>query len=328
MQTWALIIDCFREAIDRKIFWVMTAISVFIALAMACVGFGEHQVSFMFGLWTVETTDFGAGSALGRSLVGSILTKYIADLYIGWAGIVLALVATAGIFPSLMEQGTVDVVLSKPMSRVKIFLGKYAGSMVFVALQAAIFIVLTFLVVGIRWQQWFVGYLWFIPLIVVLFSYIYAFVVLFAVMTRSAMTALLLGMVAWVMIWVPQAAYSVVLVIPTAVAADSDVDADQDGPTIDEKWVRVARAVRSLVPKTQDIPVIAGNLIGASTVTEVFAGAITADMPEAQRRQFEGNIEVERELSDVSIFRSIGSSLLFELVIVLMALWRFTRQDF
>ncbi len=326
MQTWALIVDCFREAIDRKIFWVMIAISGCIAAAMACVGFGDNQISFLFGVWTIETTDYAAGSGMARALVGSLLVKYIADVYIGWAGIIMALVATAGIFPSLMERGTVDVVLAKPLSRAKLFLAKYAGSMVFVAAQAAIFVVLTFLVVGLRWQQWFWGYLWFIPLIIVLFSYLYAFVALFAVTTRSTMTALLLGMVAWVMIWIPQAAYNVLVAVSTPSVAQHG--SDSDTPVIDEKWVRAARAVRAVFPKTQDIPLIAGNLIGASTVAEVLVGSDSSEMPAATREQMDAQVAVEHILSNVDAFKSIASSLLFEAVVVLLALWRFSRQDF
>ena len=328
MQVWALIADCFREAIDRKIFWVMIVISLVIAAGMACIGFDEEGMSILFGVWTFEVPDYAPGNPLGRALIGSILTKWIADVYIGWIGIVIALVATAGIFPSLIERGAIDVVLSKPMSRAKIFLGKYAGSMVFVALQAAVFVVLTFAVVGLRWQQWFWGYLWSIPLIVVLFSYVYAFVALFAVVTRSTMTALLLGMVAWIVIWIPQATYGVLLTLPATLSAGADDDAATSGPPIGGRWVRAAGMVRSLVPKTQDIPYIAGNLIGASTVTEVVFGSDMNYVPETERGRLEYQLEAERKLGDVNIAKSIGSSLLFELVVVLIALWRFSRQDF
>jgi ABC-type transport system involved in multi-copper enzyme maturation permease subunit len=325
MQVWALIVDCFRDAVDRKLFWVMIAISAVIAGAMACVGFNDQGVSFLFGVWTIDTTDYAQGNELGRAIIGSILVKWIGDMYIGWIAIVLALVGTAGIFPSLIERGAIDVVLAKPMSRVKVFLGKYAGGMVFVALQATVFVLLTFLVVGLRWKQWFPGYLWSIPLIMALFSYVYAFCALFGIMTRSTMTALLLAVVAWVVIWIPQEAYGVLVAIPTTQLAEADDAGEPIGPTIDETWVRAARVVRWLVPKTQDIPLIAGNLIGAATVTEVVFGTEPPEVPGPSLKQ---QVEAEKKLAQVNIVKSIGSSLLFEAVIVLLALWRFSRQDF
>lgn len=335
MQTWALIIDCFREALDRKLFWVTVGISVLIAAAMACISFDETGVHVLFGKWSHETDLFAADNPNGRALLGGALTKYIGDIYIGFVGIIIALVATCGIFPSLMERGAVDVVLSKPMSRPMIFLGKYIGSMVFVALQATIFVVLTFLVVGLRWNYWMWGYLWCILLIVVLFSYIFAFCALFGVMTRNSMAALLLAMLAWFGIYIPQGVHEALV-----------------GFQAGEKWIRIAEVVKTVVPKTTDITHISGNLIGASTATEVFFGTvINSDQPEAvtqsgSTRQSQvgssspsqsesvfapdlrGAVEAERKLADVNLVTSIGSSLLFEAVIVLIAMWKFSRRDF
>lgn len=319
MQFWALIVDCFREAIDRKLFWIMIVISVVIAAGMACVGFDDKGVSILFGMWRFDAPDYVDGNELGRAMIGSILTQYIADIYIGWIGIIMAIIATASIFPSLMERGAIDVVLAKPMSRPMVFLGKYLGSMVFVVLQAAVFVVLTLLVVGFRWHFWFPGYLWCIPLIVVLFSYLYAFCALFAVMTRSTTTAMLLTMVAWFVLWIPQFVHAMLLNLPVQTGGQVQID---------ERWVRLSSYARWVVPKTQDIPLTAANLIGAATATEVLVDPDDPDLPEAQRQSLQGTIDVEKKLRDISIFKSIGSSLLFEAVIVLLAVWKFTRQDF
>ena len=85
--------------------------------------------------------------------------------------------------------GSIDVVLSKPMTRWQVFLGKYAGSMVFVFVQACIFVLLTFVVIGIRWGCWIPGYLLTIPLVLLLFSYLYCVSVWVAVYFRSTVAA-------------------------------------------------------------------------------------------------------------------------------------------
>jgi len=51
MQLWALIVDGFREALDRKIFWVLVGITLLICVALLSIGFEGDHVSFMFGLW-------------------------------------------------------------------------------------------------------------------------------------------------------------------------------------------------------------------------------------------------------------------------------------
>ncbi|MFQ5411786.1 MAG: ABC transporter permease [Phycisphaerae bacterium] len=344
MQFWALIVDCFREALDRKLFWVMVGISALIAATMACISFDETGVSVLFGKWHMTSDLLNTRNPKAPAYVGSILTRYIGDLYIGWIGIIFALIATAGIFPALMERGAVDVVLSKPMSRTLIFLGKYLGGMVFVALQAAIFVGLTFLVVGSRWGLWIWPYLWCIPLVVILFSYIYAFCALFGVITRNAMAALLLSILAWVGIYIPQVTYETLLTLPAM------------GVEIGDNWINLSKAAKLIVPKTRDITHIAGRLIGASTATEVFTGDIDDTPPPSPRRSLEKpigggaetpqhrhassdqpvmiqqdirkSIEAERKIADVNLLESIGSSLLFEAVILLIAIRKFNQRDF
>lgn len=312
MQIWALIVDSFRETRNRKIFSVMIGISLFIAAAMACIEIGPDGINMLFGTWTFDTAGWGADDEQARSLVATLSIKLIADLYLGWIGIILALVATASIFPSLMERGAIDLVLSKPISRHAVFLGKYAGAMVFVLVQSTVFVGVTFVVIGTRWHQWLWGYLWLIPLMVILFSYVFAFSALFAVVTRSGMTSLLLTLLAWVAIYIPQEAYGAMLTMPQI---------DESG-----RWTRLIKTVKWIVPKTQDIPLIAGKLVGAGLVLDVFPIDETdPDVPAKLTHARDGERRLTEEAEPIS---SIGSSLAFEAVIVLLAMWKFKRRDF
>jgi ABC-type transport system involved in multi-copper enzyme maturation permease subunit len=127
MQFWALIVDSFRHTRDRKIFWVMIGISVLIAVAMSLISFDEKGISLLFR-WHFEAPQYRAGTDDQRVFVASILTLHLIGNYIGFAGVILGLVSTAGILPDLMRPGAIDVVLAKPLSRAKLFLGKYLGS--------------------------------------------------------------------------------------------------------------------------------------------------------------------------------------------------------
>jgi len=315
MQVWALIVDSFRDAIDRKIFWIMTVISTLIAASMACITFTDTGFDLMFGTWTIESPGWAAGSETGRAFVGALVTQLIAGQYLCWVGIILALVATASTYPALMESGAVEVLMSKPMSRYKVFLGKYLGALVFVFLQAVIFVVLTFLVIGTRWHYWLFGYLWLIPLVVVLFSYVFSLSALFGVLTRSTVTTLMLTMLVWIgFFWVPQTAYGVF--------TSKEAQLDPTG-----RWQRLFGAVVWVVPKTQDIPVIAGKLVGAGLVSDVVLGG--EFVPDEDREELERARHIERdETEKLDAFQSIGSSLLSEAVIVMLAMWQFKRRDF
>ncbi len=74
MQFWALVVDSFRESLDRKIFWVMVAITLLITSAMLCVGIETDRISIFFGLWPIETSFLDPFSGDGRShIVGAVV---------------------------------------------------------------------------------------------------------------------------------------------------------------------------------------------------------------------------------------------------------------
>lgn len=315
MQVWALIVDSFRDAIDRKIFWIMMVISMLIAASMACITFTDTGFDLMFGMWTFESPGWPVDGDTRRAFVGALVTQLIAGQYLCKVGIVLALVATASTYPSLTRSGVVEVLMSKPMSRYKVFLGKYLGALVFVFLQAVIFVVLTFVVIGTRWHFWLFGYLWLIPLVVVLFSYVFSLSALFGVLTGSTVTTLMLTMLVWIgFFWVPQTAYGVF-----------KLHGEQIDPT--GRWQRLFGSVVWVVPKTQDIPVIAGKLVGAGLTSDVLLDFEI--MPDEKREELERARRLEQdELEKLDAFQSIGSSLLSEAVIVMLAMWQFKRKDF
>ncbi|MBN1514545.1 MAG: ABC transporter permease subunit [Phycisphaerae bacterium] len=311
MQTWALIKDSFREAIDRKLFWVMLAISALIALSMAASGFDDRGMSILFGYMRWNSPDLAVTSPIHKQAVATILGHFIADHFLGWVGIGLAIIATAGTFPSLMERGTIEVIVSKPMRRWHLFLGKYLGGMVFVLVQASIFVLITFLVAGTRWKVWLWSYFWLIPLFVVLFSYLFCFTALFGVLTRSPLASLALTFVAWFLIWAPQATYGLLQAFPPR---------PEFNPV-----VRFTEAACSILPKTGDISFVAIKLTGARLPGDL----LWRSDSQTEHDEFVENArQVDEESAEFSITRSIGSSLAFEAVIVLLAGWRFCRRDF
>lgn len=314
MQFWALVQDAFRYSLDRKIFWVLLVISLLVALAMFCIGFDGDRVSLMFGLWSSETDVFNVLSTLGRTRVVGLLIHGVLDLFLGWIGVTLVLIATAGIFPAMMESGGIEVLLGKPISRPRLFLYKYLAAMVFVALQAVLFVVLTFLAMGFRWHVWAPGYLLCIPLMVLLFSYVFCISVLVGVHVRSAVVAILVSLVCW-------AAFAMIRQAPGFFDIFPEV----------QRHTRIHQAVRVLSwvpPKTADIPYLAARWAGAGTSVDAVPESAMQNAPYASREQMERSREWEERQLRMSALKSIGSSLLFEAVVVMLAMRKFTRTDF
>jgi hypothetical protein len=109
--------------------------------------------------------------------------------------------STAPILNDFLADGSIDLTLSKPVSRLWVFLVKYVGSLLFVILQVAIFSLGVFLCVAWRLGEWRWSVFWAVPLITVFFSYLYCVNVLMTMLTRSTLASLLITFVFWGMLF-------------------------------------------------------------------------------------------------------------------------------
>jgi hypothetical protein len=87
--------------------------------------------------------------------------------------------------------------LSKPIGRLRLFLTKYLAGLTFVALQVSVFSLAAFLVIGLRSGSWEPALFLAIPIVLAFFSYLYAFMVLIGMLTRSAIASLLITILLW-----------------------------------------------------------------------------------------------------------------------------------
>lgn len=206
MQAAALLLDSLRLLRSRMLFWVSLGISLLVMLAYASIGFGERGLSIGFGLYEFEDPFFIAGSPLAKALYLGIFSTFVVGVWLTWAATILALVSTSSIFPDFLAAGSIEMVLSKPISRTRIFFVKYLGSLLFVLLQMAIFCTGVFLCVGWRIGEWNWAIFAAVPVVTLFFSYLYAFNVLVALVTRSTLAALLLTIIFWFLLWAVQTA--------------------------------------------------------------------------------------------------------------------------
>jgi ABC-type transport system involved in multi-copper enzyme maturation permease subunit len=306
---WALIVDSFRESLDRKIFWVMLALTLLVAASMACIGIKPDGIEILFGLWEEKTDMFGGLSGLRTDLIAAIMVDGIMDLVLGSIGILLTIIATAGFIPAFLERGAVDLLLSKPIGRWRLFLGKYLGGLAFIFVQACVFVGLTFVVAGLRWGAWLPGYLLTIPLAVLLFSYLYCISALVGVVLRSTVAAIFLTLGAWFGIAGVQSLDDLFVMYPEWKEKQA--------------LYQPIHAARWVLPKTQDVTYVARRWAGASATTDWLPEPDEESRPIVNQAQ-----RVEDARMAVHPAATIGSSLLFEAAVVLLAMWKFSRSDF
>ncbi len=223
MQTWAILVDSYRLVLSRKLFWISLIISGVVVLAYASIGFDDTGWFFLFGMTHFEDDYIRAGSPWAVGLYLGIFSQFIVGFWLTWAATILALISTAPIFVDFMADGSIDLVLAKPLSRVKLFFVKYLGGLLFVLLQVGVFSLGVFLCVGWRIGQWNWSIFSAIPLVLVFFSYLYGFNVLMNVITRSSLASILMTILFWFMIYSVQQTESVlnVLKLQSEIAANA-----------------------------------------------------------------------------------------------------------
>lgn len=214
--------DTFRQSLASKLFWVMlglTSLCTLFAMSVSVTGAEERErhpaelplympkgqgvdgirephgtVSVGFGMVEYPVTKGKADSVRELQL-------WLAGILADTAGVLLALLWTAGFVPSFLEPQAVTVLLAKPAPRWAILAGKYAGVVLFVALHATLFVGGTWLGLGFATGVWDVRYWLAVPLLVTNFAVFFAFSTFLAVCTRSTVVSVFGTLLFWVLCW-------------------------------------------------------------------------------------------------------------------------------
>lgn len=158
------------------------------------VGTISGRVTMAFG-----TVSFPVSRERGDAV--HLIELLLAGGIAGTFGLLMTLVWTAGFVPTFLEPGAASVLLAKPVSRRQLLLGKYLGVLAFVAFQVLLFVVLTWVALGVRTGFWDLAYWWCIPLLLLEFAVFYSFSILLAVLTRSTVACVFGSLLFWLLAW-------------------------------------------------------------------------------------------------------------------------------
>ncbi len=199
IQTLALILDAYRDLNSRRMFWIVLILSALVAASFA--GIGLNPAGFEILWWKIPSLFFNSDNISAADFYKTVFLNYGIGIWLTWIATILALISTASLFPDFLATGAVDLYLSKPLGRLRLFLTKYFCGLLFVALQIACFCAASFLVIGIRGGAWEPGIFLAVPIVVLFFSYLYCFCVLVGVWSRSTISAILLTLLFWLCIF-------------------------------------------------------------------------------------------------------------------------------
>lgn len=365
-QTLALLLDAYRELNAKKLFWITMILSGLLCLVVLLIGRNgdSYQVLWFSGI------KLGTGQSPEEFYVQGLFYVFGYKAWLTFGAGIIALVSTAGIFPEFVKDGSIDTVLSKPISRLRLFLTKWLGGLLFVFLQITVFTVACFLAIGLRGGVWAFSIFWAIPLTVLFFSYLYSFSVLVGVFTRSTIAALILTMLLWAPVilidfvernmllpMVVQFEYNEAILERDQMDAYSGIDQrvnpvnlqPESMPEITEalvqsdlddlgrasagwsnfqRWVYI---VKTVLPKTGETTSYLTKFMYPDEFETGYLENMAGGTTHGYGYNFDPDLASEvkgRVERNRGLFWVIGTSLLFELICLSLAAWKFCRRDY
>jgi ABC-type transport system involved in multi-copper enzyme maturation permease subunit len=185
--THAIVLDTFREAFARKIFWGLFGLSTamvlfFLFILKIDIVEGATATISMFGTQSMREID-------AERLVKQVQAGIATFLYT-W-GMFLAVFASAGLIPSVLEPGRIELLLSKPISRTHLLLGRFLGNLMVVGFNIVYLVLGVWLILALKTGIWKPDFLISIVSTIFLFSILLSVVVLIGVTLESTALAVM-----------------------------------------------------------------------------------------------------------------------------------------
>jgi ABC-type transport system involved in multi-copper enzyme maturation permease subunit len=321
-----LVIDTFRQALSGSVFWALTALNLVAIVFCLSVGVrgdvwpplppdatGQRlfvpegdveaekaktdksvapirgEMTYLFGAFKVP---------LRRDRITAVrdLQQIMVSAGADTVGLLLALVFTAGFVPSFVDPGNAAVLLAKPVPRWALLAGKFLGVVLFLAVQAVLFVGGTWLALGLVTGVRDAQVLFSIPVLLVNFVTYFGFSTLLAVTTRSTVAAVFGSLLFWAVCWGINLGRNMAVGFPI------------EG--LPASTLHLVDLCYWLMPKPMDMHYLLSDAIGASAEGRPFAYAeVTA------RGAFHP-------------FWSVVSSLAFAAVLLALAAHEFVTADY
>lgn len=187
LATAAIVLDTFREALARKIFWGLFGLSAALIVFFLFV----LRIDIVAGATaTISLFGKGGGTADAAQLVRGVYGGVATFLYT-W-GMFLAVFASAGLIPSVLEPGRIELLLSKPISRTHLLLGRYLGNVLLVSGNVVFLVLGIWIIFGFKTGLWPTAFLISIPTTIFIFSVLLSVVVVVGVLWESTALAVMI----------------------------------------------------------------------------------------------------------------------------------------
>ena len=159
---------------------------------------GDTALEFWYAIWK---WDFLTTSLTHQQFAQMLTTQlpYYFDKFVLSIGLFIAILVTANMIPETFEPGSLNLLLSKPVSRWAMYVAKFAGGCTFILLCSAFLFLGVWLWLGLAMDVWDRAMLFSIPLYVLVFAIYFSVSALVGLIWRSPILAVILTLLFWVL---------------------------------------------------------------------------------------------------------------------------------
>ncbi|MDG2021803.1 MAG: ABC transporter permease [Phycisphaerales bacterium] len=292
-QTIAIFIDAYRELNHRRLFWITLVLSGLVVAAFAAIGNDEEGLTVLH--WSIPfpflSTNFIPQADFYKFTFAQLGVGY----WLAWIATIIGLVSTASIFPDFVDRGSIDLMLSKPIGRARLFFTKFLTGLLFAGLQVTVFTVASFLVIGLRggdWEPWlFIA----IPLVLVFYSYLFAVQAAIGLITGSVIASVIGVFLFWFVVSLVQIGDGVTL----AWRVTNEITSERKITRLEKQESRIADLTASLV----DVRLAAdgGDAEAAGRIPE-----LELELVEKKGRLDTSTLDLADEIQTLELSRSIN----------------------
>lgn len=184
---WEITKQTIREAFARKIFIMFAGVSslVLVLFAIAFISVGLEDLSGSIQM------DTGRDMGMMEEVVNGIKLFIVVPLFGG--GLFLSIFSVSSFIPNMLEKGSIDVLLSKPISRSQILFGKFIGGTIVVLVNIAYLVIGIWFLIGLKFGVWDPSFLITIFTITFAFAVLYSLIILIGILSQNSILAMMLS---------------------------------------------------------------------------------------------------------------------------------------
>lgn len=152
-------------------------------------------LDFYYAIWRIPINVSVTHQQFAQTITSELPVYF--DKFVMSIGLLIAILVTANMVPETFESGSLNLLLSKPISRWGLYTAKFVGGCVFIALCAAYLFLGVWLWLGLAMEVWDRAILLSIPLYVIVFAIYFSVSAFVGLLWRSAIVSVILTLLFW-----------------------------------------------------------------------------------------------------------------------------------